>query len=163
MLLTDYTSFDEVRAALGVEVEELDDSTLELTLYADVLQVELEEVDIGLPATYDAVQAQSSQSEEDLRFLQAAHLFATYAVAKHLGTTLPLFSPEQVTDGKSAMRRSQDTPYQKVIDAVGREYARFRGRLEQAYGVINSSTAAPRVAKTYFGVVTPASDPITGT
>lgn len=166
MLLTDYTSFDEIRAALGVADDELADTQLNLPMYAEVLQMELEDIHVNLPTIYAAtaplVDAGTITTDQQ-RFLQAAHLFATYAVAKHLTTALPLFSPEQVTDGKAMLRRAQtDTPYQKVIDAINREYARFRGRLEQMFAVINSTATPAQVSKSYLSVVTPAADPITG-
>ena len=38
--ITEYTTYDDVRAALGVSVDDLEDSTLALDLYADMLDVE---------------------------------------------------------------------------------------------------------------------------
>lgn len=162
MLLTDYTTFPEVRAALGVSADEIEDDTLNLPLYADMLQIELEDININLPSVYVATKALATKTDDQMRFLQTAHLFATYAVARQLTTSLPLFSPEQITDGKAAIRRSQDTPYQKVIDAVGREYSRFRLRLDQLFALVNSSASADKVVKSYFGVISPSVDPITG-
>lgn len=162
MFVTDYTTFPEIRAALGVADDEIEDETLDLTLYADTLQIELEDIHINLPTTYETVKALGSQTDDQKRFLQAAHLFATYAVARQLTSSLPLFSPEQITDGKAVMRRNQDSPYQKVTDAVLREYTRFRNRLDQMFSVINSSSSTTSVAKTYFGVIAPDVDPITG-
>ena len=163
MLVTDYTTFPEIRAALGVADDELEDETLNLDLYADMLQVELEDIHVNLPAAYDIAKAEDTPTEDQRRFVQAAHLFATYAVARQLTTSLPLFSPEQITDGKAAMRRSQDTPFQKVTEAIGREYARFRNRLDQMFAVINSTTSTATVKRSYFGIISPSSDPITGT
>lgn len=162
MLLTDYTTYDEVRAALGVNVDEVDDATLALPLYENILQVELEDIDMDIPTLYESVSALPTPTDDQLRFMQAAHLFATYAVAKQLTTSLPLFSPEQITDGKAMIRRNQDTPYKAVIEAVAREYTRFKSRLEKMFAVVNSTSAAGAVAKTYFSVASPTSDPITG-
>ena len=44
MPLTDYTSYDEVRAALGVSAEELEDETLQLDFYSISLTAELEDI-----------------------------------------------------------------------------------------------------------------------
>lgn len=162
-MITDYTSFDEVRAALGVSEEEIEDDTLSLPLYSNVLEVELEDIHVSLPGVYSVIAAKSTPTEDEARFLQAARLFATYAVAKHLTTALPLFSPEQITDGKAEFRRAQQgLPYQRVIEAVTREYNRFRGRLHQLFALINSSAGSTAPTKIYFGVVSPSEDPIAG-
>lgn len=161
MLITDYTSYDEIRAALGVSVDEIDDATLALALYADTLQVELEDVALTLPTVYTATKALPTPTDDEKRFLQSAHLFATYAVAKQLTTSLPLFGPEEITDGKAAVKRFAD-PFKKVTEAVGQEYARFRSRLVQTFAVVNSTTVNDAAPKTYFAVISPSTDPVTG-
>lgn len=161
MLVTDYTSYAEIRASLGVSVDEIDDATLGLALYADTLQVELEDVALTLPAVYDVTKALPTPSDDEKRFLQAARLFATYAVARQLTTSLPLFGPEEITDGKAAVKRFAD-PFKKVTEAVGQEYARFRNRLGQAFAVVNSTTVNAETQKSYFSVVSPSTDPVTG-
>lgn len=161
MVLTDYTTYAEVRAALGVEIEEVEDATLALAIYVDVLQLELEEIDTTLPATYTTIKALPSPSADQTRFLQAAHLFATYVVARHLTKTLPMFGPEEITDGKAALKRNLAS-LRQIIEAVAGEHARFRARLMQTFAVVNSSTAGAAPAKTYFAVSVPSVDPVVG-
>lgn len=162
-LITEYTTFDEVRAALGVSPEDLEDAQIDLPMFASILEVELEDIHVNLPTVYAATKALSTLTAAEERFLKGTHLFATYALARQLTTTLPLFSPEQVTDGKAAYRRPQaGTPYQKVIDAVHTEYDRFRKRLETLFAEVNASAVQETVAKVYLSVVSPAADPITG-
>lgn len=164
MLITDYTSYDEVRAALGVSVDELDDTQLDLPLYVNGLEIDLEDIHVNLPTTYQTVLTQSIQSEDEQRFLKAAKMFATYAVARQLSNTLPLFSPEQITDGKAAVKRfQQDSPFKAVTEAVGREYARAKIRLEQLFAIVGTGASTTMTAKTYFAVSSPSSDPILGT
>lgn len=163
MLITDYTSFDEVRAALGVSSEEVEDETLNLAMYAEMLLIDIEDVNMGIPALYTSLKATTPLTADQERFMQTAHLFATYAVARQLTTSLPLFSPEQITDGKAMMRRQQaNNPYQQVIDAVSREFTRFRMRLDQMFAVVNSTAGQDKVTKTYFAKSSPSTDPITG-
>lgn len=164
MYVTDYTTYAEIRAALGVAEEEVEDDTIALPLYGDTLQIDLEDIHVNLPSSYETIKQLSVPSDDQKRFLQAAHLFATYSVARQLASALPLFSPEQIGDGKAALRRSaQENPQQKVIEAVNTQYARFRSRLDQMFSVVNSSTSMGAVSKAYFGAVVPSSDPITGT
>ena len=166
MPLTSYTSYDEVRAALGVTDEELEDVTLALPLYEDVLEVELEDINIGLASQFAVVVAKDPLTLTALesKFLQSVRLFSTYAVAKHLTTSLPLFSPEEITDSKASLKRSgSETPYARVTDSVVQQYNRFRKRLAEAYGAVVSSASATYTPKRYFAVVSPSSDPLTGT
>lgn len=55
MLITDYTTYDDVRAVLGVSTDELEDTTLALETYASALLLDLEDVDVALPAAYSAL------------------------------------------------------------------------------------------------------------
>lgn len=163
MLITDYTSFDEVRAALGVSEEEIEDVTLDLPMYTEMLLIDIEDVNMAIPALYATLKVAFPLTSDQERFMQTAHLFATYSVARQLTTTLPLFSPEQITDGKAMTRRQQaNNPYQQVIEAVNREFTRFRVRLDQMFAVVNSTAGQGKATKTYFAKSSPASDPITG-
>lgn len=162
MPVTTYTTYSEIRAALGVSEDEIEDTTLALPMYGNMLDMELEEVAVTLPSVFTTISALTTKTEDQVRFLAAAHLFATYAVANKLTSSLPLFSPEQITDGKAAFKRTSQNPYAQVIEAVGKEYGRFKKRLEQLFAVVNSSTSAGTVSLSYVGVVTPAYDPITG-
>lgn len=167
MNILEYTTYAEVRAALGVSEEEMEDTTLELPLYANTLEVDLEDINVNVPIAYATAKAAIEAGTATLdqqRFVKAANLFATYAVAKQCTVSLRLFSPEQITDGKAMIRRPQaDAPYQKTIDSVLREYSRFRTRLSDLFQVVNSSSGAGAVTKTVFVVSSPSSDPILGT
>lgn len=159
MILTDYTTYNEVRAALGVSADDLEDVTLALALYANLLQADLEDVNIDLPATYATVKALTTPSAAQTRFLQAANVFATYAVAKRLTSSLPLFAAKQVTDSKAGVTRF-DNPYKDVIAEVGKSYEQARNRLSQALGAIGSS-GTTSTARVFLSVVSPGYDPIT--
>jgi len=54
-MITDYTTYDDIRAALGVESEEISDATLGLTLYSSYLDGELEDIDFTLPTVYQTL------------------------------------------------------------------------------------------------------------
>lgn len=160
--LTDYVTYDDIRAALGVAPEEIEDATLALALYANTLEVDLEDVQITLPALYQTKKALQTPTEDEARFLQATTLFATYAVARHLTTVLPMFAPKDVTDGKAAINRAFD-PYKKTVENIEKLYGRFRTRLDQMFAVVNSTSASATTTKIYISAAAPASDPVTGT
>lgn len=159
MQLSDFATFDEYRAAVGVTVDELDDETLGLPLYEDTLIAEFEDVSISLPDAIETVSALAEPSAEQERFLRCARSFARYAVARQLTVTLPIFSPVKVEDGKAAMTRMAD-PYKATTDRVAKEFERWRGRLAEAYQALGSS--ATTSARAYLKVVSPGSDPVTG-
>ena len=158
--LTDYTTYNDIRASLGVSDEDIDDTTLALTLYADALQTELEEINIDLPATFVTVKAVGSPTDVQKRFLQASRLFATYAVARQLTGALSLFAAKQVSDSKATVERFAD-PYRDTIKSVNASFDKARTRLATALATMSSSTAVT-TAQVYLSVASPSVDPVTG-
>lgn len=135
MALTDYTSYAEVRAVLGVSATELPDTVLALTQYALVAVLELEDVNLGIPALYTTVAAISSNPSKTAtqqRFYDLVRLFVAYAVAQNLLTSLPLFSVKQLTDGKSEFQR-QANIFEEVRAGVEGLYTALKTRLSTVY------------------------------
>lgn len=163
MAITSYTSYDEVRAVLGVSTDELEDSTLALALYDYGLQAELKDIGPGLPADFAIVSAiaEGSRTTAEQWFFQNTKLFAAYAVAKQLGTALPLFGPKDISDGKATVSRFADSPYREVLKRVEREYGAAKTRLESAYAQYNSSSNTP-VSRNYLMASSLSTDPVTG-
>ena len=159
-MLTTYTTYDDIRAALGVSDEDLEDSTLALTLYSDYLTQELEDVSLTLPETYATIKAKPSPTAQETRFLKACGLFATYSVAKMLTAALPLFASKQTTDGKAAVQRFEN-PYRDTIKNVLEQYSTMRNRLVAALAVIGASSATS-TTRVYMSVASPSYDPVTG-
>ena len=157
-MLTDYTTYADIRAALGVTEDDLEDSTLALTLYSDYLVQELEDVALTLPAKFAEVKAKGSPTEAETRFLSATRLFSTFAVAKQLTAALPLFAAKQLGDGKATVQRFE-SPYRDTIKTVNDQYGRTRNRLIAALEAI-TTTSGTTVARQYFAVVSPSTDPV---
>ena len=159
-MLTDYTTYDDIRAALGVSADDIEDSTLALTLYEDILVEDLEDVSASLPATYQVTKALGTKSDDQTRFLRACRTFAAYAVAKHLTASLPLFAAKQVGDGKASVQRF-DNPYADTIKQVNSQYGKARSRVQTALSALSMSSGST-VTRQYFAVVSPSTDPVTG-
>lgn len=159
-MLTLYTTYADVRAALGVEDEELSDATLGLKLYSDSLDAELRDVGGTLVSTYATVSALASPSADQSWFLTCVRSFSTYAVARALLPALPSFSPQSIEDGKARVQRF-DTPYREKSKAINEEYGRWQSRLEAAFTAIGQA-ANPLPARSYMLAVAPGTDPITG-
>ena len=160
-MLTAYTTYHDIRAALGVSDEELDDGTLSLQLYEDHLLADLGEISFNLAGFFATVLAKPTPTDEETRFLSYVRLFSTYSVAKTLTTTLPLFAPRSIEDGKARVQRF-DSPYKDTIAAVGREYEKWKNRLQQAFMALGEGSTT-RTQRSWLSVVSPGSDPVTGT
>lgn len=158
-MITTYTTYDDIRAVLGVSDDELEDDTLSLEVYDNALTVELEDIDLDLPATYAALPTTLTAAQQ--RFQTATRLFATYSVAKQLSSALPLFGPKDISDGKATVSRFSDSPYKEVIKRIEAEYEKSRTRLEKAYATANSSSYSLTIP-TFLSVASPNEDPITG-
>lgn len=159
-MLTDYTTYNDVRAALGVSEEDIPDDVLSLNLYGDTLTQEFEEISLTIESTYTTTIGLPTPTDTEVRFISACSLFATYSVAKQLTAAMPLFAAKQVTDGKAQVSRF-DNPYKDVIAQVTAQYEKARARLVAAYGLVVSITSVV-TPKVYFGVVLPSVDPVTG-
>lgn len=160
MSLLNYTTYDDIRAALGVSDEELGDDVLSLQIYEDSLRFELDDVHPDLAALHTTLESTPVLTSAQERFMSACRGFATYAVARSLTSTLPMFGPKSIEDGKARMERFAD-PYKATIEAVNKSYAAWKARLEAAYGTL-MSTSKPTVFMSYAVSATPTYNPITG-
>ena len=159
-MLTTYTTYDDIRAALGVSTDELEDETLGLQLYEDALTADFDDISLELMTTFATVSAELNPTSNQTRFLKYARLFATYSVARTLLTSLPMFAPRSVEDGKARMERS-DNPHRDTVKAVSGEYSKWRDRLEAAFLLLGQTTTV-RTSRSYLSVVSPGADPVTG-
>lgn len=165
MAISDFISFDDVRAALGVSEDEIKDTTLSLDLYEYNLVSELESIDLTLISVYETQKesAPSTWTTEQTRFYQAVKLFSAYAVAKQATVSLPMFSPKEQTDGKAGVVRFALDPYKATIAAILKQYDAFREKLIKAFSDLNSNDTPVATMRPYIVVASPVSDPVTGT
>lgn len=164
MALLDYTTFEDVRAALGVSPDEIEDSTLSLSLYEFSLSAAIRAVSAGLTADFATVDAKVPNTLTSIEeiLIECMTLFATYAVARELLTSLPLFSPKEITDGKAAVTRYSINPYKDTMARVEAQYTRYRDALVTAYADYKSTSTTTNVAPVLLFVGQPSFDPVTG-
>lgn len=157
------TTYDEVRAVLGVSVEELEDATLDLKVFTDQLELELSDISSTLGSTLDTITAipDISRTDAQKKLFLVANMFAAYAYAKVLLTGLPLFSPKRLTDGRAEFERFAD-PFESVRDGVSAGYVGLRVRLQNALAALDPAYSAPTTTRLVFtAAVGLAADPIT--
>ena len=163
MLITTYTSYAEIRAALGVGEKELADETIALPLYEHALDEELYSIATDLPTTFDTVSAidEASRSVPQRRFLGSVNMFATYAVAVQLSSSLPLFAPKEITDGKAGVTRDASSPYKMTIAKCQSEFDRTRALVVSTLASLGSGGVTGAV-RPFFSVSSPSTDIVTG-
>lgn len=163
MQLVDFTSFDDIRAALGVASAELKDSTLSLGLYSNNLESEFAQIGSTLATDFSALPVEASRTDLQKTFARYVQLFATYVVAKQLTPSLPLFSPKEIGDGKATMTRYTLDPYKVTIQGVNAQYETYKALLITAFAGLTASAATALPTRPYFLGVPSSSDPVLGT
>lgn len=159
MALSDYTTPADVRAVLGVSDNELEDSIMELDVYSFNLNSELRGVHSTFMTKHAEVKAveEATRTDSQKEFMEATLLFSTYAVAKQLTSSLPMFAPKDIADSKALAGRFSDSPYRDTAKKVCEGYDLNRGRLQAALTVLG--TGAGSVPKrTLFAVSSPDTD-----
>lgn len=159
-MITKYTSYDEVRSVLGVEDDELDDSTLGLGVYYNHLLEMFEDINPTLVTLYDEVDGTPVKTPLQERFLRLVQTFATYAVAKQLTPSLPMFAPRSIGDGKATMSRFLD-PYKDTIRGIEEQFTLTQNRLQQVVDELTSENRRAEGRRFLIGVGL-AQDPVTG-
>lgn len=159
-MLTDYTTFADVRAALGVNEDDIQDSVLSLSIYNILLTQDFEDIDVTIESVYATKSALTSPTAAESRFIDACRLFATFSIANQLTITLPLFAAQQITDGKAQVNRF-DNPYKDVMAYVLGQYDRARNKLKDAFEAVGETLTVVQ-PKLYFKNFAPATDPVTG-
>ena len=163
MIITDYTTPSDIRAALGVSEDELEDTTISLEVYAVAVEADLRDLRVSFLTDYETVKALPSPTDAQEWFLKVTQLFVTYSAARQLLSGLPLFAPKTITDGKASADRFATNPYADTIASVNEKYAAARARLVVA---LEAAVPAQTVTITSFrpliAVAASQVDPVTG-
>lgn len=160
-MLTDYTTFADIRAALGVSEEELDDATLELDLHLTLLEDGVDQLSPTLLADWAALPSPDTQSADQLKFAALFKLYCTYAVAFNLLNSAELFGFLKVADGRASTERVPEA-YKSLRLGVTGMYQRVKARMLAAYLVlVPAAVVATPVITSLVSSVGIAADPVT--
>lgn len=163
-MLTDYTTFDEIRAILSVTDEELEDDHLALPLFMVEMDEKFRELSpdiLPLYQTYHAAGA-STLTADQLRFYNLTRMAAAYAVAIHLLDSYDMLAVQTVKDARAEFARFEK-PFDRIGPAVRATWAKAKARLLAAYNLVAATpvgvSTPVRSFTTFAGI---ASDPVTG-
>ena len=165
-MLTNYIpSYDDVRAVIGADTEDLEDTEIELKVIelqlVDVLDSISENlIDIFKDISAKMVDPLQTTTKLERKIVGTVQVLSTYFVALILAPTFPVKILRKITDGKATGERTAE-PFenlqQELQDTVDALIDRLKDLLEE-YGV--------EVIRTTNGVLTLAVglavDPVTG-
>lgn len=158
--LSDYTSNDEIRAVLGVSDDELADTTLDLPLYLLQLEMQIEGVAVGLIAEYFDSKAAVTPTPLQQRLVTVVQVFSAYATAKTLLSSLPLFAPRRITDGRAEVERFND-PFAMVREGVESYLDSLEDMLEALAIELGLILPPVKTVRSYAGISPLATNPVT--
>jgi len=163
MPLTTYTSYADVRAVLGVSDDDIEDATLALPTYDDMLRMEMDSLNVGIHPKFMEVSLvdPSALTEAQSSFLRYFRLFCTYATARALASALPMFGPKSLGDGKVNVSRFSDSPYKVTVAKVEADFGRMSSLLSTAYATLGA-TSTISYSRPWFANVGLDIDPVTG-
>lgn len=158
-----FTSYPDIRAALGVSEFELGDETLSLAVWSQHLEEDLNEVSPLLLPTWDALDPDSSQlSPDELRFKKLMGLFVTYAVAYRLTDSAEVFSFLKLADGRATAERVPEA-FSVLRANIQAMLNRIRALLLAALSAIDpNAPVPPSITASLIGSTGLATDPVTG-
>lgn len=164
MTLTDFTTYDEIRAVLGVSDEEIENVTLALPIYATELEFVLSDIseDVITEYTTIAAIAEGSRTAVQQRYYNVVRLFSSYVIAKSLLTSLPMFGFKSVGDGKADTERFDK--WEDVKAGVEAGYTGLLARLKALLQQLDPGfTPVAPVVRNFIVAAGLASDPVTST
>lgn len=159
-MLTDYTTYADIRAALGVSEEEIEDVTLGLALYSTLLDEDLLAVDPLLVSTFTALPP-TGRTPAQARLAALTSLYATYAVAHRLTDSVELFGFLKVADGRASTERAKEA-FDNLRANIAAMLSRLRGTLLAALQVVVPSTVVTATTSSWVSSTGIALDPVTG-
>ena len=159
ILVTDYTSYAEIRAVIGVDALELPDATLGLQTFATALYRTLLSITNSsgdtLVALFDAIDPFDMDISEEILYYTIKE-YATYVVADACCSGLSMFALKSDSDGKATQSRfSSEATFKDVVKNVQQRLASLTGALDQMLGG-TTAYAIPGLTR-----VSPATDVVT--
>ena len=152
--ISQYTNSDAVRAAIGVDDEDVDDNVFKDRSMDVELLVDLDTWVATHSTIWTAGDPASSPSATEITERRYLQMYAMWFCATKLAA-LRLSMPQMVGDGKSEMRRFQEINWEAVMENAQAEAANYKRLLEDELGVAAG-------AVTVMSKASPGYDPVVG-
>lgn len=160
--LNQFASYDSIRAALGVSDDEVADTVLGLPIYMQLLNISFDAVVAGISDVYLPLVTGNPPpvlTPVQQRFVDVVQLFSVYSTAKTLLTSLPMFSPLGITDGRATLTRF-DTASADIRQGVDLMFGVVRQKVLDAWHDMGMTPPDP-VSNLLFNKVGLATSPVT--
>jgi hypothetical protein len=162
MQLTDLTSYDAIRGALGLSSDEIDDSVLGADYLLFSVKAELRAVSALVAYMFIMEKAEEERTDAEQELFEAVQLYVPYVVGMQLRSTLPLGAPKQIGDGKAVLARDAGAPFALTMQVLNAEYARLKVLVQNAVTTFNGETVTQAKPQMYVAAGVPSYDPVTG-
>lgn len=155
--ITDFTSYDEIRAIIGVDSIELPDANIETAANTSALTRALRTFSTSTGSLLSVIDALPADKTDDEEYLyNTACEYAALIVAEACCTGLSMFALKSDSDGKASQSRfSGESTFRDVLANIRARLATVIGALDE---LINETTTYT-VGGLY--IVTPAVDKVT--
>jgi hypothetical protein len=159
--ITTYCTADNVRATLGVSVDEIDDSVVMDKNNATRLAERMNELSPDLAAYYLTLKALGSPTANQTRMIDLVESFASYIVAQRIAETGAISIPKSIEDSKAKMERNTDF-YKDLLTNLLNSIAYISSKISSLYLIlVPGGTVVASVVPVYM-VTSPISfDPVT--
>lgn len=165
-MLTDYIpSYDDVRAVIGADTEDLENAEIELKVIELQLVDVLDSISENLTGIYEDIQVRlkdplQTTTKLERKIVGTLQVLSTYYIALILAPTFPVKILRKITDGKATGERTAE-PFEKLQAELEETVATLIDRLKdllEEYG--------EEVTRDTYGALTLsvglAVDPVTG-
>lgn len=162
MDVTDLTDSDLVRAVLGVSEEELENTTIESTIFGARLTEDMYALNASMPGDFETIVDLPVPSALQTRFLNLVEAWASYTVASYLLESISMFAPKEIEASRDRFARVED-PYSQLKADVTRALATVTSRLLAVYAQLDPVTPVTAAEElTYATTIDLGTDPVTG-
>lgn len=167
MILTDYTTTDEIRGLLGVTAKELTDTVINLPHWLSAVEQEMRDIDGGVGAVltmFDTVKVISAgaRTAAQTQFFKVTCMYVAYAMTAQFLPSADVFNPVSIGDGKAQIARLEER-FDKLRPAIEGGLQRLLERVKDALLVLSPSAAiSAAAARVMFQGVGLGVDPVTG-
>lgn len=163
-MLTAYTDVETIRALLGVNELEVEDSVILLPAYNLIAQEALLDLNPATLTMYGITAAADPKTSLQRRYYESVRLFTAASVAKSLLPALSMFAPQNLEDEKDKFKRF-DNAVEKLRAGLDATTANMSAKILSLLNLLAPGSGGSAIApffRSFAGSVGIGNDPVTG-